>query len=239
MTAFNSLHAAPGTPQLPFQRRAEDPVQVNAQFGELIRRQTAMSREQLNALHRKLLGPKGIFVELASQIERMGRQAPLLDDVGRLNEPRSRQAEKTVAFVLSQVNRRSSAYNPFRGRTRNYLCCVVFCDPSEFTLVERYAAYEALRQRDSDLFIKLIATTRGVQERRIVFRGLLEHFDSLLPLEKCFYPPTYRDAQQQHLDREEEMYGPLILEDSLTVLLQKNTPHQLLKQIQSRQAPQT
>ena len=90
-----------------------------------------------------------------------------------------------------------------------------------------------MRQSDSDFFIKLIATTRGVTERRVVFRGLLEHYDRLLPIEKSIYPEAYRDVQQTHLDREEGLYGALILGDSLQNLLTRMTPLELLKQIKA------
>jgi hypothetical protein len=187
----------------------------------------------LGELHRQWLGPRGLFATFGREIEQLGRQAPSLDELDDIvDDVRLQQADSAVAFVLGQSHRRVAAKNPFIGRRREALCCVAFDDCAGLTLVERYAAYEALRQNDSTFFIKLIATTRGVPERRIVFRGLLEHYDSLMPLERCIYPEGYRDIQQGHLDREEELHGPLSLDGSLMKLLEKMTPLSLLKQVQ-------
>jgi hypothetical protein len=142
------------------------------------------------------------------------------------------EAEQAVAFALAQSNRRMAAINPFAGLRREALCVVVFDDSGTYTLVERYAAYQAVRQSDADIFIKLIATTRGVVERRIVFRGLLEHYDRLLPIEKSIYPEGYRSVQQGHLDREEALYGPLKMEDDILTLLATMSAAELLERVQ-------
>lgn len=212
---------------------------VMADFRRLVDTQIGLSDDQLNALHRHWLGPQGVFACFSAQIERLGRQAPSLEDLGQLDSPqRAAQAERAIAFALAQSNRRNAVSNPFSGRTRADLCCVVFDEGAAYTLVERYAAYESMRHSDSEFFIKLIATTRGVVERRIVFRGLLEHFDRLLPVEKSIYPAAYREVQQAHLDREEALYGPLLLNEDVITLLESISPLELLSQIQQpSQAP--
>jgi hypothetical protein len=237
MTAYSSIQGdrAKDTPRHAQEQGNRD---LNRDFQRLLDRQGAMSRDQLQAIHRKWFGPQGLFAMFCAEIERLGRQAPSLDDLTRLGSARRRQeAELAVAFALAQSNRRVAAHNPFNGRTRESLCCVIFDESGAYTLVERYAAYEAMRQGDSEFFIKLIATTRGVVERRIVFQGLLEHFDRLLPLEKSIYPGAYREVQLAHLEREEGLYGPLKLEESLVTLLETVTPLDLLKQIQSPEDP--
>lgn len=237
MTAFSSIHRGRATDAPRFAQEQDD-QEVLSEFQQLSDRQGAMSRDQLQAVHRQWFGPQGLFATFCAEIERLGRQAPALDDLTRLGSARRRQeAELAVAFALAQSHRRGAAHNPFHGRRREALCCVIFDESGAYTLVERYAAYEAMRQADSEFFIKLIATTRGVVERRIVFRGLLEHFDRLLPLEKSIYPGAYRDVQLAHLEREEGLYGPLKLEDSLVTLFETVSPMDLLKQIQSPQDP--
>ncbi|WP_240356894.1 hypothetical protein [Pseudomonas sp. 15A4] len=165
---------------------------VSTAFQQLVDEQSQLSRDQLSELHKQWLGPHGIFATFSAEVERLGRQAPALDDLCSLGSAeRTNEAERAVAFALAQSNRRRAANNPFGSRSRQDLCCVVFNETGAYTLAERYAAYEAMRQSDSDFFIKLIATTRGVTERRIVFRGLLEHYDRLLPIEKASTPkPT-------------------------------------------------
>jgi hypothetical protein len=205
---------------------------VSAAFQQLVDEQSQLSRDQLSELHKQWLGPHGVFATFSAEVERLGRQAPALDELCSLGSAeRTNEAERAVAFALAQSNRRRAANNPFGSRSRQDLCCVVFNETGAYTLAERYAAYEAMRQSDSDFFIKLIATTRGVTERRVVFRGLLEHYDRLLPIEKSIYPEAYRDVQQTHLDREEGLYGPLILGDSLAAIFETVTPKELLNQI--------
>jgi hypothetical protein len=205
---------------------------VSTAFQQLVDEQSQLSRDQLSELHKQWLGPHGIFATFSAEVERLGRQAPALDELCSLGSAeRTNEAERAVAFALAQSNRRRAANNPFGSRSRQDLCCVVFNETGAYTLAERYAAYEAMRQSDSDFFIKLIATTRGVTERRVVFRGLLEHYDRLLPIEKSIYPEAYRDVQQTHLDREEGLYGPLILGDSLAAIFETVTPKELLNQI--------
>lgn len=227
MTACNSLRRTRTTP-----RPLVTDRQVKIHFKRMVNQQAALEKDHLYALHKQWFGPRGLLPTFCAEIEQLGRQAPALDDLNAIESPqRLQEAELALVFALAQSNRRGAVTNPFSGRKREALCCAVFDESGAYTLVERFAAYEAIRQGDSEFFIKLIATTRGVVERRIVFRGLLEHFDRLLPLEKSIYPAAYREVQQAHLDREEGLYGPLMLDDSVVVLLQKMSPVDLLKQV--------
>lgn len=211
---------------------ADFTADASTAFQRLVEEQSQLSRDQLSELHKQWLGPHGVLATFSAEVERLGRQAPALDDLSSLGSAeRMDEAERAVAFALALSNRRRAANNPFGSRSRQDLCCVVFDESRAYTLAERYAAYEAMRQSDSDFFIKLIATTRGVTERRIVFHGLLEHYDRLLPIEKSIYPEAYRDVQQTHLDREEGLYGPLMLGDSIVAIFETVTPKELLNQI--------
>lgn len=206
-------------------------------FRKLSQRQARMSAQKLNELHDRLLGPKGIFVRLGRQLEQQGRQAPLLDDMAQLCGPERRTlADKAVCYALSYHNRRTVSWNPFRAASRERLCWMVYDKNAPFILVERYVALLALHQRDGIFFSRLIETTRGSVERRIMFCGLLEHHDALLPVERSVYPATYRAAQQSHLDQEESVYGPLNLDQSVLVLLETRGPKKLLKQVMGQQA---
>jgi hypothetical protein len=55
----------------------------------------------------------------------------------------------------------------------------------------------------------------------------------LLPVEKSIYPRGYREIHRAHLEREELLYGPLVLSDSLEVLLRTISPIHLVEQVQS------
>jgi hypothetical protein len=209
-----------------------DGQEVMIRFRGIAAQQALLRRDQLLQLQKDWFGPKGRFAVFFSQISRMGRQAPLLDDVLSLTDKsRIKQADQALGFVLGKANRRRPTVNPFKGGSRLYLCCVIFDPSTTFTLCERYAANEALLERDSHFFSKLIGTTRSDVERRIAFLGLIEHFDQLLPVEKCLYSDGYREVHQAHLDREEALYGQLKLEAPISVLLTRMSVAQLLNQI--------
>lgn len=206
---------------------------IQGKFLCLAEQQSALSIDRLYQRQSELFGPDGVFASFSTQVTREGRQAPVFEDVSKIKGlQRMKHVERAVDFALSRHHRCGAVANPFRHQSREYLCCAVYDDTEAFTLVERYAAYEAIRQLDSDFFIKLIATTRGVVERRIVFLGLLEHFDRLLPIEQSIYPGNYRAVQQSHLDREEAIYGALELNKPLSELLGEIPPMMLLEKIQ-------
>lgn len=204
-------------------------IKVMAEFQQLAARQSAIPFPLLAEQQARLSGPAGQFAKLSRQVKEQGRQAPVFEDSAGIRG-RKRQAlcEDVVQFVLGVHHRRPPADNPFQGLPREHLCCVVFDDTAPYSLIQRYAAHDALRQHDSEYFAQLIATTRDTVERRIVFHGLLEHFDRLLPIEKSIYPLDYRAVQQTHLDHEEALYGKLTLEQPVSVLLKTRTPQWLL-----------
>lgn len=205
---------------------------VMSRFQRLVEQQSDLSRDELGELHRKWLSPRGLLPTVASQIDRLGRLAPMLADLKQLATPeRRKQAERCTAFALARSNRRDAVANPFLGEQREELCCMVFGAPDRHTWVERWVAWETIRQGDSEYFAKLIATTRGVVERRVVFQGLLEHYDRLLPVEQSIYPEGYRDVQHAHLEREQSLYGRLELSDRLDTLLRTVSPADLLRQL--------
>lgn len=207
-------------------------------FRRLAVKQAAVSKAQLSDQQAQLLGPRGSLMNFSRQVARLGRQAPVLEDVLELEDRESMEAaERSVRFVLGQHDRCTACENPFSGKTREFLCCVVFDDVAPYTLAERYAASEALRQQDSQFFFRLIATTRHTVERRFVFQGLLEHFDGLLPIEQSIYPLDYRCAQQKHLDREEALYGKLELQKPIRALLEEHSPEWLLENMSAIKCP--
>ncbi|WP_240350677.1 hypothetical protein [Pseudomonas viridiflava] len=204
-------------------------AEVGSVFQQLVTRQAATTRARLCDQQAALLGPQGKLSIFSRQVAAQGRQAPGLANMPEFDDAeRQRQVEKAVDFALGFHQRRTLSANPFHDLSRSLLCCMVFDELAGYTLAERFAAYEALRQRDSQYFIKLIATTRHTVERRLVFTGLLEHYDALLPIEQNIYPAHYRRAQQKHLDREEAVYGRLELKKSVSELLEEHTPEWIL-----------
>ncbi|MBD8491546.1 hypothetical protein IFR09_05920 [Pseudomonas syringae] len=206
-------------------------------FRNVRQRQAKLAPAKLVALHDRLLGPKGIFVLLGRELEQLGRQAPLLEDVTALDSIERRTlAERAVVCALAYHNRRTATLNPYREASRERLCWMVYDKHAPFALVERYVALLALHQRDGVFFARLIETTRGCVERRILFSGLLEHHDALLPVERSVYPADYRAAQQRHLDHEESIYGPLDLDQPIWKLLETLGSKKLLRRVAAQLA---
>jgi hypothetical protein len=201
-------------------------------FNLLAAKQRALAKPQLCDLQAWLLGPQGSLEKFSRQVLRVGRKARGLDHSSAPGGARHRQlAEKSAHFVLALHRRYKLTTNPFSGMNRRLLCCVVFDDAAPYTLAERFAAAQALRQHDSEYFAQLIATTRHTVERRLVFIGLLEHFDALMPIEQSIYPLDYRTVQQGHLNREEAIYGPLQLDKPVMELLEEHSPKWLLENL--------
>lgn len=203
---------------------------VRQRFDQLVLKQSALLQSELCDLQAKLLGPSGTLSRFSRLVAREGRHAAGLGFPVEAQDCRHRElAEQSADFVLSLYRRRRPVDNPFKTMPRDVLRCVVFDDAAPYILAERFAAVEALRDHDSRYFANLIATTRHTVERRLVFIGLLEHFDSLLPIEQSIYPLDYRSAQQFHLSREEALYGKLELAKPMSELLELHTPQWLLE----------
>lgn len=213
-------------------------AQCQAHYQALAQQQQALPRAGLEARHASLIGPRGQFALLVQELETLGRQAPTLVDLVELGSRELRtRADKALSFVFGHQRLRPPAPNPYRGLSRERLCCMVYDEQAGFTLIERYAALVTLRQHDTHYFSRLIDTTRKTVERRLVFRGLLEHFDALLPIERCIYPASYREAQLRHLQQEEQIYGPLELGQPMAVLVARHSISTLLKKAGAIQAP--
>ncbi|MGV8920025.1 MAG: hypothetical protein ACOH2R_19830 [Pseudomonas sp.] len=203
---------------------------------KLIARQSTLPKHQLQELQARICGPSGLLGAFATQVAEQGRQAPDIQVMPDSPDPLRRLlTERSIRFALARHHRRTFAKNPFAGLARNILSAVVYDDSRTYNLAERYAALEELRASDSRYFVKLIATTCATVERRLVFQGLIEHFDSLLPVEQSIYLDGYRDAQVDHLQREEEIYGKLNLDKPLCVMLSEHNPKTLLASLEARE----
>ena len=202
----------------------------------LAARQSAMPKHQLQELQARICGPSGLLAAFATQVAEQGRQAPDLLVLPDSADPLRRLlTERSIKFALARHHRRAFARNPFAGMPRSSLCAVVYDDTRTYNLAERYAASEELRASDSRYFVKLIATTCDTVERRLVFQGLIEHFDALLPVEQSIYLDGYREVQVEHLQREEALYGKLNLRGPMYVLLNEQPPQSLVTSLEAHE----
>ena len=94
---------------------------------------------------------------------------------------------------------------------RNDLSAMVYDDTNTYSEAERYAAYVELSKQDYEYFSQLSARTANNDDNRELFKGILEYFDELPPVEKAAYPEGHRETMQNLLDKEIEHWGPLTL----------------------------
>lgn len=229
ITADETLH----TLQWRDPSRLDEPLPHDC--SSLAAQQARLSKAELCDLQARIAGPRGLLAAFAVQVAEQGRQAPDIQSLLESSNPEQMAlTNSAVEFALARHHRRAYARNPFAGLPRATLCCVVYDESGPYNLAERYAASEALQALDSRFFVQLIATTCNSVERRLVFKGLLEHFDALLPVEQSIYLDGYREVQQSYLDREERLYGTLDLGKPLSEIFTEQTPESLLASLEAR-----
>lgn len=128
------------------------------------------------------------------------------------NPERIAKAQQAIDFAigLSYLPPKHKP-NPFAGMARSDLSAMVYDDTNTYSDAERYAAYGEMKKQDQAYFSQLSARTANNNDNRELFKGILEYFDALPPVEKSAYPEGHRDTMQGLLDKEVERWGPLAL----------------------------
>lgn len=171
-------------------------------------RQATMSSSELNRLYAK--GQRDIYDFghlIASRNYNEEDLLPDTDDSERLAV--ARQA-LDFAIGLSYIPPKHNP-NPFAGMARSDLSAIVYDDTNTYSEVERYAAYGELSKQDYEYFSALFAKTQHSDDRRELYKGILEYFDALPPVEKAAYPEGHRETVQGLLDKQVERWGPLAM----------------------------
>jgi len=101
--------------------------------------------------------------------------------------------------------------NPFAGMARNDLSAIVYDDSGTYTDAERYAAYGELSKQDYEYFSELFAKITNGGDNREVFKGILDYFDDLPPVEQSAYPDGFRDNIDGLYQEQLDQWGPLAL----------------------------
>jgi hypothetical protein len=136
---------------------------------------------------------------------------PALQDVPDGSDPdRIDLAKRAVAYNASiRSSPPGQAPNPFAGVDREQLTSIIYDDSGTYTVSERYAAWGEQQRQDYISLSNLFARTTNGGDNRLVYKGLLDHFDALSPIERSIYPGDYRDKLVQFLQTQEAQYGTL------------------------------
>lgn len=171
-------------------------------------RQATMSSSELSRLYAKKQSDFSRFSQVIS-----GRNYNEKDLLPETDDPaRLAVAQQALNFAVGlSYPPPNNQPNPFAGMARNDLSAIAFDDTDAYSEVERYAAYVELRKQDQEYFSTLFAKAQHSNDRREVYKGILEHFDALPPVEKAAYPESYRETVQSLFDKQVERWGPLAM----------------------------
>ena len=171
-------------------------------------RQVSMSKGELNRLYNK--GQSDIYN--FSQFISKGNYnrddlLPKTDDPSRLE-----LGEKSLDYAIARhQSPPGKVSNPFAGMARNDLSAVVYDDSGTYTDAERYSAYAELSRQDEEYFSKLFTKITNGGDNREVFKGILDYFDDLPPVEQSAYPDGFRDNIDSLYQEQLGQWGSLAL----------------------------
>ena len=120
------------------------------------------------------------------------------------------QESLNYAIGLSQIPTKNVP-NPFSGMARNDLSAIVYSDNGSYTDAERYAAYGELSKQDEAYFSQLYAKVTNGGDNRDIFKGIMDYFDELPPVEKSAYREGFRESIDSLYQEQTEQWGPLVL----------------------------
>lgn len=180
-------------------------VQISAQAQQLSK-WASLSKPQQRALYDTTMNA---FVALDRSYAAPGQ--PALQDMPEGNGPgRIDLAKRAVAYYASiRSSPPGQAPNPFAGVDREQLTSVIYDDSGTYTVSERYAAWAEQQRQDYISLSRLFAGITNGGDNRLVYKGLLDHFDALSPIERSIYPDDYRDQLVHLLEAQEAQFGKL------------------------------
>ncbi len=173
-----------------------------------VERQEAMPQSQLNGLRTSTDSLLYSFSQsISTGSYNREELLPKTDDPSRLE-----LGQKALDYAIARhQSPPGKASNPFAGMARNDLSAVTYDDSGTYTTAERYAAWSELKKQDEAYFSKLFTKITNGGDNREVFKGILDYFDNLPPVEKTAYPSGYRDSIESLYQQQLDQWGPLAL----------------------------
>jgi len=182
-------------------------VQISAQAQQLSK-WDSLSKPEQRALYETTMAA---FVALFDGPAAQGQTA--LQGMPEGNDPdQSELAQRAAAYVASvrsSPTGQAQVPNPFAGVDRKQLTSIIYDDSGRYTISERYAAWSEQQRQDYNSLSKLFAGVTNGGDNRQVYKGLLDYFDALSPIERSVYPDDYRDKLVHLLEAQETQYGKL------------------------------
>jgi hypothetical protein len=180
-------------------------VEISAQAQQLSK-WDSLSKSEQRALYDTTME---VFLALDRSYAAPGQ--PAQQDLPDSSDPaRIDLAKRAVAYNASiRSSPPGQAPNPFAGVDRERLTSIIYDDSGTYTVSERYAACEEQQRQDYNSLSKLFAGVSNGGDNRLVYKGLLDYFDALSPIERSIYPDDYRDKLAHLLQAQEAQFGTL------------------------------
>jgi hypothetical protein len=180
-------------------------VEISAQAQQLSKWDSLSKPEQRALYDATMDAFVALFHNSAAQGQTALQGMPDGDDPGRIE-----LAKRAAAYVASiRSSPPGQAPNPFAGVDREQLTSVIYDDSGTYTVSERYAAWAEQQRQDYTSLSKLFAGVTNGGDNRLVYKGLLDYFDALSPIERSIYPDDYRDKLADLLEAQEVQFGTL------------------------------
>lgn len=164
----------------------------------------------------KTVGEHGVLLQLATQIQTLGKDADLLREVPNSDDPaRLELAEQAKNYALA------GGENPFSGVARKTLSNIAFDDSGTFTAAERFAAMSEISVRDGEFWTKNYELVKSAQAREdhktvysIITQANLKLLSGMSTTEKSMHSLTEDSLRIQ--------LGKLALDSKVSIINYEN-----------------
>lgn len=155
------------------------------------------------------------FIDFDAKFQKEGKQV-FYDDMRTIGTPEELAFSKKVAdFIVSiHSSPKGNAANPYAGASREMLTSIMYDESGRYTASERYAATSEQQKQDFTYFSGLSASASITSDYREYYKGVLDYYDALSPVEASVYPKGYREQVEGYLKQQETLFGVLSDQDS-------------------------
>ena len=178
-----------------------------------------LSRAQMQELYAKTHGPYTWLDVICEQINTLGLEAPMLNELPDSTDPqRLEQARQAAAFVFESHHNGTTLGCPFNHLSRQALCDIISDESGEHTTAERYAAKRTRSEMDFNYLCEIGRFDQN-GNRPLSSRGLLAYHDALSPIERSIHSDSYRAQYVRNVHEDEQLHGKSNLPIPLWILL--------------------
>lgn len=168
-------------------------------------RQASMTPKELHSLRSRTQDDMMKFDKFFSGSPSADRSQflPKTDDPERLA-----LAQKAIDFsVAIHQSPPGKAPNPYASMDRDKLSAMAYDDSGAFSEAERYAAFGALQKQDFDHLNRLTDQANAAGDNSIMYKGLLDYFDEMTPVEQAGFEEGWRVRIEDLLKNPNDTYA--------------------------------